>query len=121
MLNLLQTSRKDPTKSAYHSMHGKRYDWNAFPIAPPGTRAVIYEDPNSRTSWGPQATDAWYCGPSLDHYRNCKFFVPTTGACRTSGLFDLFSQHFMLPELTPIQHATAVSDELVDVIEKVPK
>ena len=27
----------------------------------------------------------------------------------------------MLTELTPIQHATAVSDELIDVIEKVPK
>ena len=27
----------------------------------------------------------------------------------------------MLPELTPIQHATAVSDELIDVIEKIPK
>ena len=102
-------------------MHGKRYDWNAFPMAPPGTRAVIYEDPHSRTSWGPRATDAWYCGPSLDHYRNCKFFVPTTGAYRTSGSFDLFPQHCILPELTPIQHATAVSDELIDVIEKVPK
>ena len=102
-------------------MHGKRYDWNAFPMAPPGTRAVIYEDLNSRTPWGPRASDTWYCGPSLDHYRNCKFFVPTTGAYRTSGSFDLFPQHYMLPELTPIQHATAVSDELINVIEKVPK
>ena len=102
-------------------MHGKRYDWNAFPMAPPGTRAVIYEDPNSHTSYGPSVTDAWYCGPSFDHYRNYKFFVPTTGAYRISGSFDLFPQHCILPELTPIQHATAVGDELINVIEKVPK
>ena len=58
-LNLLRTSRIDPTKSAYHQLHGQRYDWNKHPLAPPGTRAIIYEDPNSRTSWGPRGTDAW--------------------------------------------------------------
>eukprot|EP00804_Cyclotella_cryptica_P011793 CCRYP_011361-RA/>CCRYP_011361-RA protein AED:0.17 eAED:0.11 QI:0/0/0/0.8/0.25/0.2/5/0/1137 len=77
-LNLLQTSRIDPTKSAYHQLHGHRYDWNAHPLAPPGTKAIIYEAPNTRTSWGPRGLDAWYCEPSLDHYRNAKFYVPTT-------------------------------------------
>ena len=41
----------DPTKSAYHQLNGQKYDWNAYPMAPPGTRAVIYEDPDARTSW----------------------------------------------------------------------
>ena len=92
-----------------------------FPISPLGTRAVIYEDLNNCTSWGPWVTDAWYCGPLFDHYWNCKLFVPTTGAYRTSGSFDLSPQHYILTELTSIQHATAVGDELIDVIEKVPK
>eukprot|EP00804_Cyclotella_cryptica_P023697 CCRYP_019320-RA/>CCRYP_019320-RA protein AED:0.37 eAED:0.35 QI:0/0/0/1/1/1/6/0/1607 len=34
-LNLLRTSRIDPTKSAYHQVHGHRYDWNAHPLSPP--------------------------------------------------------------------------------------
>ena len=32
--NLLRTSRKEPTKSAYYSLHGKRYNWNAHPMPP---------------------------------------------------------------------------------------
>ena len=57
-------------------------------MAPPGMRAVIYEDPKTRTSWGPRATDAWYCKPSFDHYRNYKFFVLETGAYHTFGLVE---------------------------------
>ena len=89
-LNLCRTSRRDPTKLACHSLYGKRYDWNAHPMAPPGTRAVVYENPNRRTSWGTRALDAWYCGPALDHYRNCKFFIPETGAYHTSGSYELY-------------------------------
>ena len=72
-LNLVRTSRMDPTKSAYHLFHGKQYDWNKYPMAPPGTKAVIYLDPKTRRLWGARGLDAWYCGPSLHHYRNCKF------------------------------------------------
>ena len=60
MLNMLRTSRIDPKRSAYEQLHGKRYDWNANIMAPPGTRAVIYEDALSRASWGPRGLDAWY-------------------------------------------------------------
>ena len=67
-LNFLRTSHIDPSKLAYHQFHRHRYDWNRHPLAPPGTRAIIYEDPGARTLWGSQGTDAWYCGPSLDHY-----------------------------------------------------
>ena len=53
-LNLLRISGIDPTKSAYHHFHGHQFDWNRHPLAPPGTKAIIYEDPGTRTSWGPQ-------------------------------------------------------------------
>ena len=75
-LNLLCTSRIDPTKSTYEQIPGAKYNWNKHPMAPPGTRAIVYEAPDSRASWGPRGIDAWYCGPELDHYRNCKFMCP---------------------------------------------
>ena len=34
-LNLMQTNRWDPTKSAHEELHGKYY-WNRYPLAPPG-------------------------------------------------------------------------------------
>ena len=115
-INILRTSRIDPTKSAYHQLHGHRYDWTAHPLAPPGTRAVIYDSPESRRSWSPRGTDAWYCGPSLDHYRNDLFYCPVTNSYRTSGSFDLFPQHCLLPEFTPNQHSNEVYDELMESI-----
>ena len=87
-------------------------------MAPPGTRAVIYEDPDSRTAWGARGTDAWYCGPSFDHYRNCIFYVPETRSFRTSGSFDLFPQHYLLPEFTPEQNAAEVQDEIHESIQR---
>ncbi len=67
-LNMLHSSRIDPSMSAYEAVHGP-YNWNHIPLAPPGCKAVIYEAPELRGSWASHGTDAWYVGPSLDHYR----------------------------------------------------
>lgn len=120
-LNLLRTSHIDPSKSAYHQLHGHKYDWNAHPLAPPGSRAVIYLDPDGRPSWGARGADAWYSGPSLDHYRCMKFFVPETKNYRVSGSYDLFPQHCLLPDLAPADHADAVADELVETVQQLDK
>ena len=42
-LNLMRASRVDPTKSAYEILNGP-YNWNRYPLAPLGCKAVIYED-----------------------------------------------------------------------------
>eukprot|EP00804_Cyclotella_cryptica_P015310 CCRYP_005417-RA/>CCRYP_005417-RA protein AED:0.07 eAED:0.07 QI:0/-1/0/1/-1/1/1/0/1190 len=120
-LNLLRTSRIDPSKSAYHQLHGHRYNWNAYPLAPPGTKAVIYESPTTRTSWGTRGLDAWYCGPAFDHYRNMKFYVPSTKAYRVSGSYDLFPQHCILPTFTPAQHTQEVHRELFESLQTLDK
>jgi hypothetical protein len=60
--------------SAYEALHSP-YDWNQFPLAPLGCKAVIYEAPKSRGSWASNRTNAWYVGPSLDHYQCNHFFV----------------------------------------------
>ena len=41
-LNMLRTSRSDPSKSAYEVLEGK-FDYNKTPLAPPGTKALIYK------------------------------------------------------------------------------
>lgn len=117
-LNLCRISRKHPEKYAYHSFHGKHYNWNKNPMAPPGTRAVVYESPDNRTSWGPRGVDAWYCGPAMDHYRNMKCYVPETRAYRTSALFDLFPQHCQLPTLSEQHHNETVATEWLESIQR---
>jgi hypothetical protein len=65
-LNLLQTSRKKPEISTYEALNGP-YDWNRYPLAPPGCKAIIYEALAVWGSWASRGTDAWYLGPSKDH------------------------------------------------------
>ena len=49
-LNMMRASRIDPTKSAHEVLYGA-YDWNRYPLAPLGCRAVVYEDGDTRGSW----------------------------------------------------------------------
>ncbi len=46
ILNMLRPFRINPTMLAYEAVHGP-YDWNHFPLAPSGCKAVIYEAPES--------------------------------------------------------------------------
>ena len=71
-LNMLRTSRVHPKLSSYHVLEGQ-HDFNRIPFGPPGTRAMIFNPPEVRTSWGPRALDAWYIGPAWDHYRCMQF------------------------------------------------
>jgi hypothetical protein len=48
-------------------------------------------------------------------------FVPATKAYRTSGSFDLFPQHCILPTFTPEQHSNEVYSELFESVQKLSK
>ena len=77
--------------------------------------------PATRTTWGPRATDAWYIGPALDHYRCNRFYIPATKGYRISGTFELYPTHCCLPTLTPVQHTTTVFDEFIRAITNLPR
>jgi hypothetical protein len=81
-LNMLRTSRTHPQLSAYHVLEGA-HDFNRIPWAPPGTRATIFNPPETRTSWGPRAINAWYIGPAPKHYR-----------CYTTGGYNVWTTAF---------------------------
>jgi hypothetical protein len=76
-LNLLRTSRINPTISAATQLYGQ-FDFNRTPLAPPGTRAVAHVKPKARHSWAPHGEDAWYVGPVPDHYRCYKVWMVVT-------------------------------------------
>ena len=68
--------------------------------------------PAVRGSWASRGTDAWYLGPSKDHYRYNLFYVPETRACRISGSAQLFPQHCQVPNLSRDEHLKALTEEL---------
>ena len=74
-LNLLRQARINPNILAYEALIGP-YNWDRYPLAPPGCKAIIYKAPAVRGSWVSQGTDAWYLGPPEDHYRCNLYYVP---------------------------------------------
>ncbi len=66
-LNMLCFSLCNPKISANQEVYGA-FDFNKRPLAPLGTKALMYDDPTSRASWAPHATDGYYIGPAPNHY-----------------------------------------------------
>jgi hypothetical protein len=66
-LNMLQFSRCNPKISANQEVYGA-FNFIKTPIAPQGTKTLIYDDPTSRASWAPHAMDGYYVGPAPNHY-----------------------------------------------------
>jgi hypothetical protein len=118
-LNMLRPSRINPNMLAYEAVHSPYY-WNRFPLAPLGCKAVIYKSPEAHTSWGSQGTNAWYVGPSLDHYQCNHYLVPETQAYQISGLAKLFPQHCQVPFLMWNEHLQEVIDNLVTTLQEMP-
>jgi hypothetical protein len=114
-LNMMQPSCIDSTMSTYKAVHGP-YNWNCFPLAPPGCK----EAPKSRDSWASHGTDAWYIGPSLDHYQCNHLFGPNTQAYWISGLAELFLQLCHVPFLIWNKHLQEVINKLATMLNKLP-
>ncbi len=110
---MFRASRIDPTKSAYEILDGP-YDWNRYPLAPLGCKAIVYKDGNTRGSWASRGVDAWYLGPSKDHYRCNLYYIIETRAYHVSGSTELFPQHCQLPDMNPHKHLKALTEELVE-------
>jgi hypothetical protein len=83
-LNMMPWSGANPDVSAYEAIHGP-YDWNRFPLAPPGCKAIVYKSPETQGSWGSRGIDACCVGPLLDHYHCNHVFVPETRANQICG------------------------------------
>ncbi len=115
-LNSMRASRINPNISAYEALRDP-YDWNRFPLAPPRCKALIYESPNARGSWRSHGTDAWYLGPSIDHYQCNNYFVPETQAYRISGSAELFPQYCQVPFLSTKDHLQELTSKVVSTLK----
>ncbi len=61
-LNLMRASRINPEILPYEALNGP-YDWNRYPLAPLGCKAIVYEDGDTRGLWASRGIDEWYLGP----------------------------------------------------------
>ena len=94
IINLLRSSRRNPSVSAYAATYGN-FDYSATPLAPPGTKVFLHEKPQKRGSWAPHGIDAWYIGPIMEHYRCYKCYIPSTGAMCNADTVEFFPNKYL--------------------------
>ncbi len=110
-INILHRSHIKPDVSTYEALKGL-YKWNRYPMAPLGTKAIIFDDSGTRASWVPHGLNAWILGPSKNYDRYYLFYVPKTRGYRVLNSANLFPQHCMAPKYSQESHVKELSNKL---------
>ena len=116
-LNMLRVSRINSKLSSYAALEGQ-FNFNKTPLAPVGTKALVFLDPNKRNTWQSHAVDAWYVGPAKQHYRNYKFFIPETKGYRITGSAKFFPAHCKMPAIEPGDTVCLAAQDLIGAMNK---
>ena len=113
---MLRPCWQNPLLSAFEAMEGS-FSFDATPMAPPGTEVLIHLKPTRRKSWSFHASNGWYIGPSLKHYRYIRALMEDTGSERLTDTFR-FKHHAMtVPPITATDRIIAATRELTAAIE----
>jgi hypothetical protein len=116
-LNLMRASHVNPYISAWQQLNGP-YNFLETPIAPIGTRVMVYVPPDKRGSWAPHSKKGWYVGPSLVHYRCFRVYMEQTKAIRVSDSIQWASDPINLPGSSPLEILSAAINDLARVLEQ---
>jgi hypothetical protein len=101
-INLLRGSRRNVKHSAWSQIYGP-YDFNSYPIAPPGIRVLVHLKPNKRETWAPHASEGWYIGPAFEQYRCYKVYMVETKSERITDTLAWYPTKTKLPTATSLE------------------
>ena len=118
-LNLLRTATANRRLSAYAYLFGQ-FDFNATPLAPPGTKVLIHSKPANRASWDPNGKEGWYIGPAPKHYRCMKCFLPSTRSEVISDTLSFFPHEIPFPKVTTDAFLRQAAMDIVTILSNPP-
>jgi hypothetical protein len=104
-------------------MMGKRFNWEAHPMFPIGTKVLVHDKPEKRGSWDPHGVVGYYLGPCMDGYRTYNVWVESTQKTRRTDTVAWFSDRFKIAAIDSAEHlamATAqVGEALTRIVDEV--
>jgi hypothetical protein len=115
-LKLLRASKRQPKLSAYACLNGP-FDFNKTPLAPPGTRVIVHITPDQRSNMAPHGVDGWYVGPSPEHYRCHKCYIPSTHRTRDALTVDWFPHHVPFPKVTNDEYLRQTATDMLTLLQ----
>ena len=114
-INLLRKSNLHPHLSAYAHLFGI-YDFNAKPMAPAGTKALIFETTQQRQSWQAHGQDGWYVAPAVEHYRCYKTIKRDNKQEITTDTIKLYPAYCKMPTMSTAELAINAAQQLTDAL-----
>ena len=88
------------------------FDYNKTPLAPPGTKVLVYEPPSLRKTWSAHCVEGWYLGPAPNHYRCHRCFVTKTRSERISNTVKFLPHSWRMPTLSSRDAAIEAAEKL---------
>jgi hypothetical protein len=119
-LNLLRSSRRQPHLSAYEAVWD-RFDFNRTPLAPPGTRAIVYEPTQKRRSFGFNGKIGWYIGPAVHKYKHYTFYIPSTYREQEADMVEWKPRKVAFPETTTEDYLKQAVTDIATILQHTPK
>ena len=118
-LNLIRPSCINPRLPAEAQLNGA-FDFNKTPLAPPGTKVLIFEPSTTRCTWVPHGIQGWYLGTAPKHYRCYHVYFPKTRADRVAKTVQFFLHQCVIPAPSSMDVATLAPKTLANAIPKMP-
>jgi hypothetical protein len=112
---MLRFSQQNPNKSANQEIYGT-FIFNEAPLAPLGTKALIYDNQAAHTSWAPHATNGFYIGPASDHYHCLQFYIPAMQRFCFSNTWHLYPTHCQIPTTLQQDLSIAAAADLLKAL-----
>lgn len=116
ILNLLRSVRRNPSLSTHAALLGN-FDFNRTSMVPLGTKAMVYEKPNKRLPWAEHGSEAWYIGPSMEHYRYFKCYMPITCSKHDAGTVQVFPSNTPFPSVSIDNYLRQAATDLTDILK----
>lgn len=102
ILNMFRTSRNNTTKTAYQETEGA-FNWNATPLAPVRTRAMVFIHPDNHSTFAPHCDTGHVVGRAPRHYCLLEFYIPAMRGYKCSGMYRLYPQRFHMPTTSTLE------------------
>ena len=121
-LNHTRPSTPDPSISAWHWLHGERYDFTAHPLVPNAALISRQVDADKRGSNGDKSCLAYALGPAWDHWRSQRILVKESDGnwgIQYEQQFDLHvHDHIKLPLIGPVEELVLAVQDLTGALNR---
>jgi hypothetical protein len=85
-----------------------------------GTKVLVHLKPNQRPSWAYHGTEGWYVGPSMEHYRCVKCYLPSSGRERDIDTLELFPKQIPFPQVTTNDYLQQAAADIISILTTKP-